>query len=327
MSFLVDQAFALLRESFEAGRLAHAYLITGEPGSGKRDLTLRLIQLVSGRSGNRLEDLRGDFVQVVVPESKSRRIRVDAMRDVERRLNLAAPKGSIKVAVVQDAERLMPEAANAFLKTLEEPPPQSLILLLTALPGQLLDTTRSRCIHVPLFRLGRPGLSDLERRLLDELRIRSEAPLRAGASGSLSMAWSLVQSVADLLKQVKAEIDEEHSAVMKEEAAAYRQRTEGDWLKQREEYFKGLTEAIYLERRDALLQVLVAWHGDALRAKAGRQALALPGYEEATAGVGMRLENRELLRRIQALEQLRENLQTNVNESLAIEVALLEVFG
>lgn len=322
MSFLAEQASALLRDSFANGRLAHAYLITGEAGSGKRQVALDLVNLTSNRHANSLEEARGDFLQIVLPESKSRRIRVDAMREVERRLNLAAPRGTTKVAVVLDAERLMPEAANAFLKTLEEPPPQSLIVLLTALPGQLLDTTRSRCIHVPLFRSGPRPLQEAEIRLLQELQVRS-----LDSEGGLASAWALVQAFQDILKKVKQEIDAEHSTAMKEEAAIYRQRTDGDWLKQREEYFKGLTEAVYLERRDGLLQVFSVWHGDALRAREGGGTFALAGFEKETARYGSRHETRELLRRIRALEKLREHLQTNVNENLALEAGLLPVFG
>lgn len=324
MAFHAEQATALLRDSLANGRLAHAYLITGEPGSGKRQVVLDLVNAVSQRTFDSLDEAEGDHVQVVVPESKSRRIRVDAMREVERRLNLAAPRGVTKVAVVLDAERFMPEAANAFLKTLEEPPPQSLIILVTALPGQLLDTTRSRCIHVPLFRAGPRPLGESEQHLLRELKARV---LNAESAGKLSTAWSLLHAFGDLLKQVKQQIDEEHTAAMKEEAAIYRQTTEGDWLKQREEYYKGLTEAVYLERRDQLIDVFLAWHGDALRSREGRGARSLPGYEADTARFGALHESRVLLRRIRALEELRENLHTNVNEGLALEAGFLAAFG
>ena len=326
MGFLAEQAFSMLRDSHANGRLAHAYLITGEPGSGKRELARDLVNLIAGKSVASLEEARGEFVQVVVPESKSRRIRVDAMREVERRLNLAAPRGAVKIAVVSDAERLMPEAANAFLKTLEEPPPQSLILLITALPDRLLDTTRSRCIHVPLFRSGHRPLSEAEIRLLEQLRARFAGTAADAAKGSLSTAWALLQGFQALLKQVKEEIDREHSAALKEEVSLYRQTTEGDWLKQREEYYKGLTEAVYLEKRDALLQVFVAWHGDALRVREGGQS-SIPGFEQDTARFGARHESRELLRRIRELEEMRENLHTNVNEALAMEAGFLAVFG
>jgi DNA polymerase III subunit delta' len=329
MSFRADQAFELLRESLQNGRLAHAYLITGEPGSGKRRLALDLVNLISGRRSPGFEEARGEFIQVVQPESKSRRIRVDAMREVERRLNLAAPRDNTKIAVVLDAERLMPEAANASLKTLEEPPPQSLIILVTAFPGQLLDTTRSRCLHVPLFRSGQRSLDETEIRLVEAMRTHCGSGTGPGAApgGSLAAAWSLLQAFQDLLKEMKEAIEQEHAAAMKEEVAVYRQRTEGDWLKQREEYFKGLTEAFYLEKRDALLQVLVAWHGDALRALEGGGAASLPGYERETARFGERWGVRELLRRIDALEELRDNLQTNVSEGLALEAGMLAVFG
>ena len=61
-----------------------------------------------------------------------------------------AARAKVKFGVVYEADRLMPQAANAFLKTLEEPPDHSVLVLVTALPEALLDTIRSRCIEVSL---------------------------------------------------------------------------------------------------------------------------------------------------------------------------------
>jgi len=323
MAFQAERAFSLLQASHENGRLAHAYLLFGETGSGKRKLALDLINLVSDTSFRSLDEARGERIQVVTPESKSRRIRVSAMRSRERRLHRAVPAGTVKVAVVTDADRLVPEAANAFLKTLEEPPPQSLILLLTAQPGQLLDTTRSRCLQVPLFRPGPPRLDAASERLLEELRSRFSRDDPAG----LSFAFSLMQAFVTILREEKEALQKEHSAALKEEVAAYRQTTEGDWLKQREEYYKGLSEAHYLARREELVQVLLDWYGDALRAGEGVDRADLPGCEAETVALGERLGRRELLRRIEALEELREHLQTNVHEGLALEVGFLAAFA
>ena len=66
------------------------------------------------------------------------------------RCKCAPPNGRRKVVIISDADRLQPQAANAFLKTLEEPPKDSLLLLLSALPEALPDTILSRCIAIPL---------------------------------------------------------------------------------------------------------------------------------------------------------------------------------
>ena len=86
----------------------------------------------------------------IEPESKSRKILVEQIRELEASLRMHATRAKVKFGVVYEADRLMPQAANAFLKTLEEPPDHSLLILVTALPEALLETIRSRCIEVSL---------------------------------------------------------------------------------------------------------------------------------------------------------------------------------
>lgn len=89
------------------------------------------------------------------PAKKSRSIAVgkreamepNTMRQLIRDLNQTSNQGGYKVAIVYEADRMNPAAANAFLKTLEEPPPQTVILLLTTRPYDLIDTIRSRCFQ------------------------------------------------------------------------------------------------------------------------------------------------------------------------------------
>src|SRR3712207_1580407 len=112
MSFSPDAAFAHLARAHEQGRLAHAYLISGAPGSGKRELASQLARLVNGSDSQ--------DVFIAEPASKSRRIVIDQIRSLEHALQMRATGGRRKVAIVGDADRLQPQAANAFLKTLEE---------------------------------------------------------------------------------------------------------------------------------------------------------------------------------------------------------------
>ena len=86
------------------------------------------------------------------PQSKSRQITVEAMRQFEYDINLAATPGLLKIGIIVEAECLGEEAQNAFLKTLEEPPPNTLLLLLTVNSRKLLPTIRSRCQTISLLR-------------------------------------------------------------------------------------------------------------------------------------------------------------------------------
>src|SRR5438445_1623392 len=168
MAFSRTAALRYLRRAYKQNRLAHAYLISGSPGSGKRVLAAELASLVNGTEPGDVFSARAREIFVAEPESKSRRIVVEQIRALEHALQLRAGDGRRKVAIVAEADRLQPQAANAFLKTLEEPPANSLLLLLSALPQALPDTIVSRCIAIPLASNGEE-IETPERKELVEL--------------------------------------------------------------------------------------------------------------------------------------------------------------
>src|SRR5438094_3671755 len=154
MAFPRMTAFEYLRRAHQQNRLAHAYLITGPLGSGKELLAADLASLVNGTPAKNVFSAKARDIFVARPESKSRRIVIAQIRDLEHALQMRASDGRRKVAIIPDADRLQTEAANAFLKTLEEPPKDSLLLLLSALPEALPETILSRCIAIALARNG-----------------------------------------------------------------------------------------------------------------------------------------------------------------------------
>src|SRR5258708_561586 len=176
MPFTADEAFSLLQSAHAQNRLHHAYLITGSAGSGKRALANRICTLLIGK---KIESLQHQDIHVIEPESKSRRILIEQMRELERSLHMRRLLGGHKTGVIAAADRLHPNAANAFLKTLEEPPGQSSLLLLSSLPDQLLETILSRCLEVPLRRAGEPDLNPIQDRLLTALQHPTSPPSAA----------------------------------------------------------------------------------------------------------------------------------------------------
>src|SRR3954466_10783264 len=150
MAFSKKSAIGFLRRVHEQNRLAHAYLISGPVGSGKRDVAADLANAVNGTAVNDVFSSKAREIFLAEPESKSRRILIEQIRELEHGLQMRAAEGCRKVAIIAEADRLQPQAANAFLKTLEEPPANSLLLLLSALPEALPDTILSRCIPIPL---------------------------------------------------------------------------------------------------------------------------------------------------------------------------------
>ena len=317
MAFSPDTALKYLKRAHEKNRLGHAYLITGPAGSGKKTLATDLAQLVNGtKSAN------GAGVFRVDPESKSRRIIIDQIRELEHGLQMCAAEGLRKVVIISEADRLQPQAANAFLKTLEEPPKDSLLLLLSALPDVLPDTIRSRCIAIPLAGSDAAGAAKEESELIELLRetAREKEP---GVQG----AYGLAQGLQRLLRNIRDEIQDENETAQKRDEARYRNTTDGAWLEGREDYYKALTESLYLQRRARLLETFFLWWSDILRANTGIERRDLPAARKETESWARQLSTAEILRRLRRLEELRDHLGRNIQEALAFEVAFLRVFS
>lgn len=326
MSFRYERALELIERAGEKGRLAHAYLLMGPPGSGKERLAARMIEMANpgGRlmPAEKIDELRSGFVSIVAPESKSRKISVESIREVEHTLQMAAPAGVTKFAVIRDADCMGDAASNAFLKTLEEPPPSSRVLLLTSRPEMLLETILSRCIRVPLAGSVVPEtVSDDVREFLDLLAEQATKKRRG-----LSIGLMLTSAFSTLLKKEKDAVEKANAEAQKVESALYRNHTEGTYLKDREKYWEGVTASEYLQRRNRILEYLVIWFGDALRQQQGAPNLDLPDYAAATGALAGQFSLEELTRRLAAVETLRDHLNTNVNESLALEVAFIRAF-
>lgn len=316
MPFSLEQALGYLSEANAQGRLAHSFLFSGPEGSGKRRLVTSFFRAVNGDMTD-LADFHG-----IEPESKSRKILVEQIRDLEGSLRMHATRAKVKFGVVYEADRLMPQAANAFLKTLEEPPDHSVLILVTALPEALLDTIRSRCIEVSLLAPTTKTLTNEEAELVGEL-------FRIIATDGFSVVTALkfTRVFLAILGKLREKIETEHGDLLKKDQTAYKQTTDGAWLGEREERLSALTESRYVKARANLILKLIESLGDALRIKHESPFLDLEGYRASAVSLAGRLSSDELLRRLDALQSLMDYLSRNVQEALAIEVAFLTAFG
>jgi DNA polymerase III subunit delta' len=157
----------LLRAALANRRLHHAYLFVGPAGIGKRTIAMALAQAVHcaeakndgcGRCVEcvRISDGNHPDVRVVQLLEAKKEISIQQVREIERELRYRSFGGQRKITIVDPAGAMNPSAQNALLKTLEEPPENSLIILVTPNMGELLPTLRSRCLRLsfaPLSRL------------------------------------------------------------------------------------------------------------------------------------------------------------------------------
>jgi len=321
MAFTRSGAFEYLSRAHESGRLAHAYLISGAPGSGKRGLASDLSNFVTGGMTADVFASQPSGVYLAEPESKSRRIVIDQVRALEHALQMRSSGGRRKVAIVSEADRLQPQAANAFLKTLEEPPNDSLLLLLSSMPEALPDTILSRCIPVPLAAEEKAAPSAEEKELVDLL-----GAVATPAANGVQHAYRLARGFHRLLAQIREAIQAENAAALKREEVRYKNTTDGAWLSDREDYYKALTESQYVRQRSRLIETLFLWWSDVLRARTSVSRRELPSASAQTQIVAQKVSTSEILRRIRRLEEMRDHLGRNIQEALAIEVAFLSVF-
>ena len=324
MSFLPDQAYELIARAHAQGRLAHAFLISGSNGDDLHTLAVRIAGLVNGWRGiNTLDDLRGKGAIVIEPEGKIRQIKVKTMREAEERLQLTS-EARVKLCIIAEADRLNDSSSNCFLKTLEEPPGNTLILLLTRTPEQLLSTIRSRCVRVPLRSTMEHGLTLSE---AGESLVNQLAAYFSSGKPDDSRAAGLLADVQVIFDEVKGEIAARHKSAMREEVETYAKTTDGMWLKDRAEYYDTLTETAWQEQRNDLLGLLFTWLGEIQRRHFGLPALDLPAWAATTEQLAANYPVPDLQRRLKAVDEMRRNLATNVREVLALEVGFLKAFG
>ena len=175
-----ERAVAALERALAAGRVAHAYAFVGPERIGKRTLALKLAGALNCESDRppcgdcnpcrRIAgSLHADVQTVTVEEAEEdagpqKGIHVSQIREVERVTALMPFEGRTRVVIIDPASDMNASAQNAFLKTLEEPPPQVVFILVTADESRLLPTIRSRCRRLEL-RL--PSLVEVEAALLE----------------------------------------------------------------------------------------------------------------------------------------------------------------
>jgi DNA polymerase-3 subunit delta' len=328
-----DRQIDILKRALANNALAHAYLFSGEDGIGKRLTAFALAAALNceapspgGGCGDcspcrRTAGGIHPDVRVMMPESRdeqllaalssreagkaSDEIKIDQVRRAQDSISLRPSEGRKKVLIVDGAEAMNEAAQNAFLKTLEEPPGDSLIILITSMPQSLLPTIRSRCQALSFQPLPRRILAEVvrERRGLPEEDAWFIAALSRGSLGR-ALAMDALKEKTDreqflaLRAGLSAMGDDEIIAladgIAKDRAGFDRIITLGvEWLRDR---------MVFLETGD---ERLLVYPGHAERAGGGQDRSSLP---KVLRDMDLFVQSRALLERRVSAQLVADNL-------------------
>jgi DNA polymerase-3 subunit delta' len=324
-----ERAIAAVQRALASGSPPHAWLFTGPERVGKATLARLLAQALNCASDTTGIESCGDCaqcrrvaggihsdVQTVVieldDEGRQRKgISVDQLREVERSVALKPYEGRARVVVVDPADDMTPEAQNAFLKTLEEPPPNVVFVLVATQEERLLPTVRSRCRRVAFRLMAAAAIEDaLKETDVEAERARLLARLAGGRVGwALEMAGnpSLLEKRREVLDQARA-----LSVMPLADRFDLAERLSGQFKNDREPVVDRLEEWL-------------GWQRDVL--------LVQSGAEEGVANADMVDELREDARRcgraevlafVQALIACREHLASNVQSRIALDALMVQ---
>lgn len=184
----------------------------------------------------------------IAPQSKSRIITIEAIRNFMLQLSLKARPDRLKIGLIQAAECLGPEAQNAFLKTLEEPPPQTLLLLLTANARLLLPTIRSRCQTLLLLRNRRcypDTVTELLLPILARLQRQAGVKIALEASAGIGAAFKQLHHEAEKFVAENWDPRWENTAadnkkLIRELTELREQKIESEYIRLREEFIEAM---------------------------------------------------------------------------------------
>ncbi|MFN7138078.1 MAG: ATP-binding protein [Limisphaerales bacterium] len=330
-----QQIAQVLQRSLERKRLAHGYLFTGNELRELESMAATLAKTINcqapvrGENGAAIdscdqcdsckriaEDNHPDLTWVR-PESKSRVILIEQIRELMQTVNLKPTMSPFKVGIIVCADRLNINAANAFLKTLEEPPASSILILLSTEPQRMLETILSRCLRLNFS--GERKISPEE-----QVWVASFAQMASDPKGGLLGRYRLLGVLVGKFAEAKEKIEETLTA----RSPLTRYDDLDTKLRDKlEAELDASIEAEYRRQRADLLVALQLWLRDIWlqTVSAGDELLTFPELRQFTSQISSRVTPVDAAHNMQVLEQTQRRLATNVQEALALEVGFLKL--
>jgi len=354
-----DRVAAFLRNATSTGGVSHAYLFVGPPGAGKATAARSLACAVLCEDGgcgicsacHRIKRGGHPDVHIIRPEGAAGYL-AEQVRDIIRDVNLSPVEGTHKVYIVADADLFNDSAANAFLKTLEEPPGDVVIVLMAHSFDAVLPTIASRCQVVRFRRIpdgeaigllvsetgaergeaaaalaAAGGVVARARDFLASPPRREARALILRTLGSLPCADELevLRSAKELLAAVKAPLADVKAAQAVEalDRADFLGKSGGKALDERHK--RELT-AREREGIGEVLNVAESWLRDCLVVSQGVGDLAVnDDADESVTEMGAVITPAAAASALEAVNEARRRISYNVSPQLAIEAMLFDI--
>lgn len=329
----------LLQRSLDRGRLAHAYLFSGhdseelEGAAATLAKVLNCKQPVRSASGaaidscdqcdccRQIDNCNHPDVRWIRAESKLRIISIDQIRDLLQTVNLKPTCGDYKVAVLTAADRLNQQAANAFLKTLEEPPEKTIFILLTTDISRILETILSRCLRLNFAGDHAVRLSPEEEQWLEGFATEA-----AAEKPGLFRRYRLLDSLLGRLGDIKEHVDKiqsDASPLARNDSKEVEPSLRKKW----EDELDASIEAEYRRKRSEALGILHWWFRDVwlLTAHSSGEYLTFPKLLGPTEKIAARLREPDAMENLRLVDRTQQILHTNAQEALTLEVSFLRM--
>lgn len=309
----------IFRRSIRSGKTAHAYIFEGPAGCGRKKTALAMIQALF--CGSVDDDACGvcpscrkvaagnhGDIHIVEPLPDKRDISIAQLRDVQRELALRPYEAPRKACIMEPADRMNVSSANSFLKTLEEPPGNAIIILITENADMLLPTIRSRCQVVRFAPLS-PEYVQL---LLER-------------NGMDSASAALLAQLADGSMQRAMELDNDALAIRREMLAKHLSALS---LSRIATVFDA-SEELSGNRDETLetLDMLLSFVRDMLLLEAGCDDIINTSIRPALENFAGRLSLRRTLQIADDILETRRSVQRNANAKLALDTLFMKIAG